>query len=98
MPAETDRHERTLMSWPTVPMAEIGLWGDVGLDGARDVYAAIAREIGAREPLTVLAAPGDDADLRRRCGDVVDVVVVPLDDSWFRDNGPIIVRAADDRH
>ena len=28
MPAETDRHERTLMSWPTVPMADIGLWGD----------------------------------------------------------------------
>lgn len=99
MPAETDRHERTLMSWPTVPMAELGLWGDAGLDGARDVYAAIAREIRAREPLTVLAAPGDEADLRRRCGDVVDVIVVPLDDSWFRDNGPIIVRRADgDRH
>ena len=96
MPAETDRHERTLMSWPTIPMAETGLWGDAGLDGARDVYAEIARTIAAREPLTVIAAPGDEGDARRRCGDDVDVAVMPIDDSWIRDNGPIVVRAPDD--
>jgi len=92
MPAETDRHERTLMSWPTVPMAAIGYWGDAGLDGARDVYAEVARAIVARESLTVIAAPGDEGDARRRCGDDVDVEVIPIDDSWIRDNGPIVVR------
>ena len=45
MPAETDRHERTLMAWPTVAMAEIGLWGDAGLDGrARGVRRDRARD------------------------------------------------------
>jgi len=96
MPAETDRHERTLMSWPTVPMAEIGLWGDAGLDGARDVYAEIARAIAAREPLTVIAAPGDEGDVRGRLGDEADLAVMPLDDSWIRDNGPIVVRTPAD--
>ena len=60
MPAETERHERTLMAWPTVAMAEIGLWGDAGIDGARDVYATIANVISTFEPLTMVAAPDDD--------------------------------------
>jgi len=95
MPAETDRHERTMMSWPTVPMADIGLWGDAGLDGAREVYAEIARAIAAREPLTLIAAPGDEEDVRRRVGTAIDVAGMPIDDSWIRDNGPIVVRAPD---
>ncbi len=95
MPAETERHERTLMAWPTVAMAEIGLWGDAGLDGACDVYAEIARMIVAHEPLTVVAAPGDDEDARRRCGDEVEVVRMLIDDSWIRDNGPVTVFTVD---
>jgi agmatine deiminase len=95
MPAETDRHERTLMAWPTVAMAEIGLWGEAGLDGARDTYAEIARAISPHEPVTVVAAPGDEGDATHRCGDAVDVVRIPIDDSWLRDNGPIVVVAPD---
>jgi agmatine deiminase len=95
MPAETDRHERTLMSWPTVPMADIGYWGEAGLDGAREVYAAIARAIAVHELLTVIAAPGDDHDARARCGDAAEVVAIPIDDSWIRDNGPIVVVGSD---
>jgi agmatine deiminase len=95
MPAETDRHERTLMAWPTVAMADIGLWGAAGLDGARDVYASIAKTIGAVEPLTLVAAPGDVEDARRRCDGVVDIVGFPIDDSWLRDTGPIVVFAPD---
>src|SRR5512143_3300168 len=95
MPAETDRHERTLMAWPTAERAADGLWGDAGLDGARDVYASIARTIVAREPLTLVTAPGDDADARRRCGSADDVVVLPIDDSWMRDTGPIVVFGGD---
>jgi agmatine deiminase len=95
MPAETDRHERTLMAWPTVAMADIGLWGDAGLDGARDVYATIAKVIATAEPLTLVAAPGDVDDARRRCDGPVDVVAFPIDDSWMRDTGPIVVVAPD---
>jgi agmatine deiminase len=95
MPAETDRHERTLMAWPTVAMAEIGLWGDAGLDGARDVYAEIANVISSFEPLTVVATPDDVDDVRRHCDDRVEVVARPLDDSWMRDIGPVVVVASD---
>jgi agmatine deiminase len=98
MPAETDRHERTLMAWPTAAMAEVGLWGDAGLRGARDVYATIANAICAFEPLTMVAAPDDADDARRRCDERVDVVALPLDDSWMRDTGPIVVVAAGGRH
>jgi agmatine deiminase len=95
MPAETDRHERTIMAWPTVAMAEIGLWGDAGLDGARAVYAEIARAIAAREPITLVAAPAEAENAARACGTGVDVVAIPIDDSWMRDTGPIVVTADD---
>jgi agmatine deiminase len=95
MPAETDRHERTLMAWPTVAMADIGLWGDAGLDGARAVYAQVAQTIATREPITMVAAPADATDAAAQCGPDVDVVPLPIDDSWMRDSGPIIVTADD---
>jgi agmatine deiminase len=95
MPAETDRHERTIMAWPTVGMAEIGLWGDAGLAGAQSVYAEIAQAIAHREPVTMVAAPTDVEVAERMCGSRVDVVALPIDDSWMRDTGPIVVTADD---
>ncbi len=91
MPAETARHERTLMAWPTVAMAGIGLWGEAGLEGARAVYGEIARAIARREPVTMVAAPTDVRSAERCCGADVEIVALPLDDSWMRDTGPIVV-------
>ena len=95
MPAETDGHECTLMAWPTVAIAGIGLWGDAGLDGARDVYAQIARAIATYEPLTMVAAPAEAPTVAPMCGTGVEVVALPIDDSWIRDTGPIVVVGAD---
>jgi agmatine deiminase len=95
MPAEIDRHERTIMAWPTAGMAEAGLWGDAGLAGARAVYAEIAGAIAPREPVTMVADPADVEVAEAQCGPGVDVVALPLDDSWMRDIGPIIVIADD---
>jgi len=39
-----------------------------------------------------LVDPSDENDARARCGDVATILVVPLDASWIRDNGPIFVR------
>jgi agmatine deiminase len=86
MPAEWEPHERTLMAWPV----RVDLWGD-GLEQARRDYASIARAIAAFEPVLMVAPPGSAADVRRRCGRGVDVVELPLDDSWIRDSGPIFV-------
>ena len=37
----------------------------------------------------MVAAPGDVAAARLACGPGVEVVAVPIDDSWIRDSGPI---------
>ena len=98
MPAETARHERTLMAWPTVGVAAMGLWGDAGLTGARAVYAEIAQTIARFEPVTMVAAPSDAEPAQRECGSTVEVVPLPIDDSWMRDSGPIVVVATDGSH
>ncbi|MFC1415869.1 agmatine deiminase family protein [Streptacidiphilus cavernicola] len=86
MPAEWTEHERCLMAWPTRPE----LWGAV-LDEVRQEYAQVARAIAQFEPVTMVARPGQGEDARARCGDSVEVVELPIDDSWFRDSGPIFV-------
>ena len=90
MPAEWTPHERTLMAWPT----RADLWGDV-LAEARQEYAAVARAIARFEPVTMVARPGQGAAASELCGDGVEVVELPIDDSWFRDSGPIFVLGPD---
>ncbi len=86
-PAEWEPHERTLMGWP----CRRELWGET-IDQARSDYAAVANAIAAFEPVTMIANAGADAtDARRMCSETVEIVVLPLDDSWLRDCGPIYV-------
>jgi agmatine deiminase len=93
MPAEWAPHERTLMAWPT----RLDLWGDQ-LEAARGDYAATANAIAAFEPVTMIANPGEDAAAARAaCSASVEVVELPLDDSWLRDCGPIYVYGDDGR-
>ena len=84
MPAEWSPHERTLMAWP----ARRGLWGD-RYDDACAVHAAVARVVAAHEPVTMVAAPADADAAHRACGPEVEIVAIPIDDSWIRDSGPI---------
>jgi agmatine deiminase len=96
MPAEWTEHERTLMAWPTRPE----LWGAV-FDEAKREYAAVARAIAEFEPVTMVARPGQGAEARELCGVAgkdghgIEVVELPIDDSWFRDSGPIFVLGPD---
>jgi len=93
MPAEWEPHERTLMGWP----CRAALWGET-IDAARRDYAAVANTIAAFEPVTMIANAGDDAArARAACSAAVEVVELPLDDSWLRDCGPIYVRHSDGR-
>ena len=80
-------HERTMMGWP----CRLELWGET-IDQARADYAAVANAIAAFEPVTMIANPGEDAArARAACGEGVEIVELPLDDSWLRDCGPIYV-------
>ncbi|MGW6356196.1 agmatine deiminase family protein [Streptomyces sp. NPDC055092] len=92
MPAEWTEHERCLMAWPTRP----DLWGDV-LETVKGEYAEVARAIAEFEPVTMVAPPGHGAEARERCGDDVDVIELPTDDSWFRDSAPLFVLDPDGR-
>ncbi|MEV8457506.1 agmatine deiminase family protein [Streptomyces sp. NPDC052095] len=92
MPAEWSEHEGCLMAWPTRP----DLWGGV-LNEVKEEYANVARAIVAFEPVTMVAPPGHGDDARTRCGPQVDVVELPLDDSWFRDSAPLFVLDGDGR-
>ena len=58
---------------------------------ARDAHVEVARTIAAFEPVTMIVPPGEGADAAERCGAGVEVVELPIDDSWFRDTGPIVV-------
>jgi agmatine deiminase len=87
LPARFDDHQRTLMSWP----CRKDLFGPL-MDDAQAEWAEVAREIGQHEPITVVVDPAQEARARELLGDEVDLLPLPLDDSWIRDNGPIFVR------
>jgi agmatine deiminase len=93
MPAESAPHERTVMCWPARPT----LYGAL-LPDAEAAHALVARTIAAYEPVTMIVNPGPSAGAAAAaCGDGVEVVELPIDDSWFRDSGPIYVTDGDRR-
>jgi agmatine deiminase len=89
MPAEWEPHQACLMEWPTLTRREF--WGD-RFDEAKRDYATVARAIAAFEPVVMVADPRQRAEARRYCGEGIDILPLPIDDSWMRDNGPSFVR------
>jgi agmatine deiminase len=86
-PAEWEPHERTLMGWP----CRLELWGET-IGQACEAFATVANAIAEFEPVTMVANLGRDAArARAACGRNVEIVELPLDDSWLRDCGPIYV-------
>lgn len=86
MPAEWAPHAGCWMAWPK----RRALWREY-LEPARDDYARVAQAIARFEPLTLFADPDDAEDARRRCGPSINVVALPLDDSWLRDSAPTVL-------
>jgi agmatine deiminase len=91
-PGRLERHERTLVAWPT----RRPIWG---AHRARAVaeYRALIETIARFEPVTVIAQPALAAEALEQCDGLagVDVLPVPIDDSWIRDSGPLYL--VDDR-
>ncbi|HEX5608922.1 MAG TPA: agmatine deiminase family protein [Solirubrobacterales bacterium] len=93
MPAEWAPHERTLIAWP----AREDAWRGTTIEDARDAHAATIAAVAAFEPVLLVAKPEHAEDARRRVpAENVEVVGLPIDDSWLRDSGPIIVLGRDD--
>jgi agmatine deiminase len=92
MPAEWAPHERTIMCWP----ARESMWQERFTQAQAD-HAEVANAIAAFEPVLMAADPRFASEARRLCADAVDVVEIPLDDSWARDSGPIFVTGSGER-
>jgi agmatine deiminase len=93
MPAEWAEHDRTLMAWP----CRRELWGGE-LARAKQQYAAAANAIAAVEPVTmVCGSPAGAAEARAALAGGVEIVELPLDDSWLRDAGPAFLTVPGDR-
>ncbi len=82
MPAEWVPHTCTWMAWP----CREGLWSnDVA---TRQAYANVANAIARFEPVKMLATSGHLDGARHYLDEKVDVIEMPIDDSWARDSGP----------
>src|SRR5436309_3670072 len=86
MPAEWSPHELTLMAWP----AREELWGEA-IRAAKTEYATVAAAIAAFEPVLMVAPAGSAREVHDACGEGVRAIELPIDDSWMRDSGPLIV-------
>jgi agmatine deiminase len=91
-PARTERHDRTLVAWPT----RRPVWGPYR-ERAVAEYRALVAAIARFEPVDVIADPEHAAEARAACAGLARVAVLELriDDAWIRDNGPIYL--VDDR-
>jgi agmatine deiminase len=87
MPGEFEPHQRTVLAWPTRDEVYPGHL----LADARAAHAELARAIARYEPVTMIASPRHAEAATEQCGGSVDVVAIDIDDSWFRDSGPIYV-------
>jgi agmatine deiminase len=83
MPAEGHPHRRCWMAWPTYAPAYFGR-----LEACKVAYSNVARALSRFEPVVMLANEGDLGTARALCGPAIEVRPVPIDDGWFRDNGP----------
>ena len=92
MPGEFELHAATIMCWP----ARDEIWGTHRAQADED-YATIASAIAGFEPVLMLARPELAERAASMCGPGVDVMEMPLDDSWARDTGPIHVIDPDGR-
>ena len=91
MPPEWAPHERCVVAWP----CRADMWGD-RLAEAKVAHAAVVNAIGAFEPVLLVANPGAGHEAATACPRA-DVVEWPIDDSWARDIGAIVLTDGDGR-
>lgn len=91
LPAEFEPHAGTVICWPE----RHALWGEHFEEACR-AHAMVANTIAEFEPVTVIAAPTAASAARAVVASGIDVLELPLDDSWVRDTGPIWVDDGDE--
>lgn len=93
MPAEWERHQMAFIEWPVKKSL-------IEPDNYEEIiyaYARTAKAIARFEPVTVIAAAETLKEAGFLCGGFAQLVVIPHDDAWARDNGPTFVRGKNGR-
>ncbi|MEG1339089.1 agmatine deiminase family protein [Cetobacterium sp.] len=96
MPGEWEKRKRTFMQWPTRDgkYGKTLIWPD-GIKEAKKGYAQVAKAIAEFEEV-VMIAPAELLDeVQEMCGEKIQVISLPTDDSWVRDNGPTFLLDGD---
>ncbi|MDF2721655.1 MAG: agmatine deiminase [Paenibacillus sp.] len=94
MPAEWTEHERTFIAWPVQQSMVYPEQHEAVCAG----YAEIVKAIAEFEPVTVIANADDAEQVRGRFTETnIDVLTIPHNDAWFRDNGPTFLIGEDGR-
>ena len=80
MPAEWQTHARCWMAWP----CREGFNSEATCRN----YAEVAKVISSFEPVSMVVHPRDREMAQAVLGNDIECVEIPIDDGWFRDNGP----------
>lgn len=87
MPAEWEQHERTFIEWPVKKSL---VWPENHKEVIRG-YASIINAITEFEPVTLIVNEDSVLEAKELCNDKVEIVKIPHNDAWCRDNGPTFI-------
>jgi agmatine deiminase len=94
MPAEWDKHERTLISWPI----KDSMCYPENYEEVCKGYEELIHAIAEFEPVTVLVNPVEIETVRSIFNQVnITCIEVEHNDAWLRDNGPTFLTAQGSR-
>lgn len=84
LPAEWHTHKLTLMGFPPAKT-----WWGAGVTVIRDECVSVANTLSEFEPVRMLVCPEDEGAARRLLSKDIAIDLVPIDDIWLRDTGPL---------
>lgn len=88
MPGEWEEHERTFIEWP---VRESLVWPD-NYEEVCKGYAAVAKAISEFETVTLIVNKIDRSNAESLCGNYAEIIEIPHNDAWCRDNGPTFLK------
>ncbi|RLU04911.1 peptidyl-arginine deiminase [Pseudomonas prosekii] len=90
MPAEWARHAATWMVWPHNQALWESGWR-VTLPRVQENFARVANAIARFEPVKMVVDLSAVASAKALCGPNIELIELPVNDSWCRDSGPSFV-------
>ncbi len=94
-PGEEAPHARTWLAWASTK----SIYGTstAYFEDVQETLGRLAAAIAELEPVIMIAGAEHDDLARKLCGPRVELVDIPTDDMWARDNGPIFLNNKDGR-